>query len=68
MGKTNDHRIYTLEEAQKLLKISSSTMRRLVKRGVIRAAKIGGQYRILETELLRQFAPESKNETAKLGE
>src|SRR5471030_3265733 len=49
--------VYTREEAEDLLKISQATMRRLIKKGVIRAAKIGGQYRILGAEILRQFLP-----------
>lgn len=51
-------RIYTREEAEALLQISQSTMSRLIKKGVIRAAKIGGQYRILGAEILRLFLPQ----------
>jgi excisionase family DNA binding protein len=53
----NNTQVYTREEAEILLQISQSTMRRLIKKGVIRAAKIGGQYRILGAEILRQFLP-----------
>ncbi len=60
MSEIKDNQVYTREEAEQLLKISRSTMMRLIKKGVIRAAKIGGQYRILGAELLRQFLPESK--------
>ncbi|MFH1386146.1 MAG: helix-turn-helix domain-containing protein [bacterium] len=49
--------VYTSEEAQKLLKISDSTFRRLIKKGVLRAGKIGGQYRILGHELLAMLNP-----------
>jgi len=49
--------IYTSEEAQKLLKISDSTFRRLIKKGVLRAAKIGGQYRVLGREILILLSP-----------
>jgi len=52
-----EHEIYTSDETQKLLKISDSTFRRLVKQGVLRAAKIGGQYRILGGEILRMLSP-----------
>jgi excisionase family DNA binding protein len=55
MPEIKGNQVYTREEAEALLKISQSTMMRLIKKGVIRAAKIGGQYRILGTELLRQF-------------
>lgn len=50
--------IYTSDETQQLLKISDSTFRRLIKKGIIRAAKIGGQYRVLGAEILRILNPE----------
>ena len=49
--------VYTTEETRKILKISESTIKRLLKRGLIRANKIGGQYRILGHELLRLLSP-----------
>ena len=49
--------VYTVEEAQNLLKISRSTMMRLIKKGAIRAAKVGKQYRILGRELLHMLSP-----------
>jgi excisionase family DNA binding protein len=49
--------VYTPDEAQKLLKISDSTFRRLIKKGVLRAAKIGGQYRILGKHILQVLSP-----------
>jgi excisionase family DNA binding protein len=59
MSEISENQVYTREEAEDLLKISQSTMMRLIKKGVIRAAKIGGQYRILGSEILRQFLPEN---------
>ena len=50
--------VYTTKESQDLLKISSSTMKRLLKKGIIRANKVGGQYRILGRELLRIVSPD----------
>ncbi|MFA7314340.1 MAG: helix-turn-helix domain-containing protein [Candidatus Magasanikbacteria bacterium] len=50
--------VYTTGEAQDLLKVSNSTMKRLLKKGLIRANKIGKQYRILGHELLRLLSPE----------
>ena len=50
--------VYTTSEAQDLLKVSNSTMKRLLKKGLIRANKIGKQYRILGHELLRLLSPE----------
>jgi len=55
--------VYTTEETQKLLKISNSTMKRLIKNGLIRANKIGKQYRILGHEILRALSPEIDQKT-----
>ncbi|OGF24372.1 hypothetical protein A3H66_01635 [Candidatus Falkowbacteria bacterium RIFCSPLOWO2_02_FULL_45_21] len=52
------HEVYTTSETQKLLKISSSTIKRMLKKKLIRANKIGGQYRILGKEILRLVSPE----------
>jgi len=52
------HAVYTPQEAQTLLKISSSTWKRMLKKGLIRANKVGKQYRILGKELLRLVSPE----------
>lgn len=61
----NLHEVYTTTEAQELLKISESTMKRLLKRGLIRANKVGGQYRILGKELLRLVSPEVEKEAVR---
>ena len=45
--------VYTTQEAQQLLKISPSTILRLIKKGIIRTVKVGEQYRILGKEILR---------------
>jgi excisionase family DNA binding protein len=52
------HAIYTTAETQKLLKISNSTIKRMLKTGLLKANKIGGQYRILGKEILRLVSPE----------
>ena len=57
MAEIKPNEVYTTEEVQILLKISKSTVKRLIKRGLIRANKIGGQYRILGHELLRMLSP-----------
>ncbi|MDP3792418.1 MAG: helix-turn-helix domain-containing protein [bacterium] len=49
--------VYTTQEAQSILKVSSSTMKRLLKKSLVRANKVGGQYRILGKELLRILSP-----------
>ena len=53
-----ENEVYTPRETQEILKISPSTMTRMIKKGLIRAAKIGKQYRILCHELLRLLSPE----------
>lgn len=50
--------VYTTLEAQKLLKISESTIKRMLKKGLIKANKVGKQYRILGIEILRLVSPE----------
>jgi len=52
--------VYTTEETQEFLKISSSTMKRMLKKGLIRANKVGKQYRILGKEILRLISPEAE--------
>ena len=61
----NIHEVYTTTETQRLLKISASTMKRLLKRGLINANKVGGQYRILGKEILRLVSPELEREAVK---
>ena len=56
--------VFTTEETEKLLKVSKSTVKRLLKNGMIRANKIGKQYRILGKELLRIVSPEIEQKAA----
>jgi excisionase family DNA binding protein len=60
-----ENSIYTTAETQKILKISPSTMKRLLKKGMIRANKIGKQYRILGREILRLVSPAVEKEAIK---
>lgn len=66
MEEIKEHAIYTTEETQKILKISSSTMMRLIKKGLIKAAKLGGQYRILGKEILRAVSPKLEDQVGKI--
>ncbi|MFH1047612.1 MAG: helix-turn-helix domain-containing protein [Patescibacteria group bacterium] len=50
--------VYTSEETAQLLKISSSTFKRLIKQGLLRANKVGKQYRVLGHEILRMLSPQ----------
>ena len=52
-----EHEVYTPQETITLLKISDSTFRRLIRKGVLKAAKIGGQYRILGKHILHILSP-----------
>jgi excisionase family DNA binding protein len=55
--EVREHEIYTTQETLSLLKISKSTFLRLIKKGVLSAYKVGGQYRILGREILSLFNP-----------
>lgn len=61
----NENEVYTHEEAQILLKLSSSTVTRMIKKGLIRAAKVGKQYRIMGKELLRVLSPHLEDHVGK---
>ena len=58
--------VYTTQEAQKLLKVSQSTMMRLIKRGVIQTAKLGKQHRIMGKNLLRAVSPQLEDRVGKI--
>ena len=53
-----ENAVYTPKETQEILKVSPSTMTRMLKKGMIRAAKVGKQYRIMGKEILRILSPE----------
>jgi len=57
MSEINPNEIYTTSEVQSLLKISKSTVKRLLKNKLIQANKVGGHYRIMGKELLRVVSP-----------
>ncbi len=63
MSEINPNEVYTTEETQVLLKVSNSTIKRMLKSGLLRANKIGKQYRILGHEILRLVSPEVENKT-----
>jgi excisionase family DNA binding protein len=58
MSEIKPNQVYTIGETEKLLKVSNSTIKRMLKSGLLRANKIGKQYRILGHELLRLLSPE----------
>jgi len=65
MLEINPDEIYTTGEAQEMLKVSNSTIKRLLKGGIIRANKVGGQYRIFGKELLRVLSPAVERKAVK---
>ncbi len=50
-------KIYTPKETRDFLKISESTMKRMLKNGIIEAYKVSGQYRIWGHEILKLLSP-----------
>lgn len=62
----DEKEIYTPQETVSILKISDSTFRRLVRNGVLRAAKIGGQYRVLGREILSLLDPKLPGKVKKV--
>jgi excisionase family DNA binding protein len=49
--------IYTTQEARGFLKVSKSTFKRFLKKGIVEAYKIGGSYRIWGREILKLLSP-----------
>ena len=60
-----ENEVYTHEETQLILKVSASTVTRMIKSGLIRCAKVGKQYRILGKELLRILSPKLEDKVGK---
>lgn len=65
-GEIKENVVYTTKEAQDLLKISQSTIKRLLKKGILRANKVGGQYRILGKEILQLISPDLERKAEKV--
>ena len=63
--EVKENEVYTHEETQAILKVSSSTVTRMIKKGLIRAAKVGKQYRIMGKELLRVLSPQLEDQVGK---
>ncbi|MDQ5893631.1 MAG: hypothetical protein QG640_643 [Patescibacteria group bacterium] len=57
--------VYTTNETKQILRISDSTIKRMLKKGMIRANKVGGQYRILGKEIIRLVSPELEKSAVK---
>ncbi len=57
VDKIDPNKIYTTEEVRSFLKVSESTMKRMIKNGIIKAYKVSGQYRIWGSEILSLVSP-----------
>ncbi len=66
MPEIHPNEVYTTKEAEQLLKVSNSTMKRLIKNGLLRANKVGKQYRIFGHEMLKMLSPEIDAKTTDL--
>ena len=58
MEEIKPNQVYTTEETRDFLKVSESTIKRFLKKEIIKAHKVGGQYRIWGSEILRLVSPE----------
>ena len=65
MEEIKPNEVYTTEDARGFLKISSRTIKRYLKKGIIKANKVGGRYRIWGRELLRLVSPEVEEKAVK---
>lgn len=66
MEEINPNQVYTTKESQDFLRVSERTVKRWLKKGIIRANKVGGRYRILGRELLRLVSPEAEKKAKSL--
>ena len=66
MPEIKPKEVYTTKEAQDFLKISESTIKRLLKRGIIKAYKVGGTYRIWGSEILQLVSPKLESKVYKV--
>jgi len=53
--------LYTTGEVRDFLKVSDSTIKRYLKKGIISAYKVGGRYRVMGKEVLRLVSPKVEN-------
>jgi excisionase family DNA binding protein len=58
MSEIKPKELYTTKETQEFLKISSSTMKRMIKNGIIKAHRVGGTWRIWGDDILLLVSPE----------
>ena len=59
-------RVYTPKETRDFLKVSESTMKRMIKSGIIKSYKVSGQYRIWGHEILRLVSQKMENKVLEI--
>ena len=64
--KIESDKVYTPKEARDFLKVSDSTMKRMLKNGIIKAYKVSGQYRIWGSEILSLVSPKLESKVYKV--
>jgi excisionase family DNA binding protein len=60
------NQVYTTKESQDFLRVSNSTIKRFLKKGILKANKVGGRYRVLGRELLRLVSPEAEQKAVRV--
>lgn len=68
MPEIKPKEIYTTKEAQDFLKVSTSTIKRMLKNGIIKAYKVGGQYRIWGDDILVLVSPKLEKKVYRMYE
>ena len=63
--KLENIRLLTLTEAATLLQVSTRTLQRMIRNGKLPAFKVGGQWRLRETQL-RQWVEDKETTLVKL--
>ena len=66
MAEINPKEVYTTKETRDFLKVSESTIKRMIKDGIITAYKVGGTYRIWGSEILKLISPEVESSVYKV--
>jgi excisionase family DNA binding protein len=60
--EVREHEVYTLKEAESLLKVSASTLRRMIRAGHLKGTRVGKQYRFLGKEILQVLTTDMERE------
>lgn len=66
MTEINPKEVYTTKEARDFLKVSESTIKRMIKNGILKAYKVGGRYRIWGSEILQLISPKLESNIYKV--